>query len=104
MPPLMEKASALQQAAASMPPKRPTYPGGLSEREVEVLRLVARGKTNAEIADSLFISLRTVANHVTNILNKTEASNRAEAATYASQHGLLTQGGSRPPSSRRPSP
>jgi DNA-binding NarL/FixJ family response regulator len=65
-----------------------SYPGGLSEREVEVLQLVARGKSNREIAAELFISMNTVANHIRNILGKTGAANRAEAAAYAVRHGL----------------
>ena len=56
---------------------------------MEVLRLVASGKSNPEIAELLFISPNTVAHHVTNILNKTGSSNRTEAATYAAQHELL---------------
>jgi DNA-binding NarL/FixJ family response regulator len=67
----------------------PSYPDGLSEREVEVLRLVATGKSNAEIAEELVIASGTVARHVSNILNKTALSNRTEAATYAGAHGLL---------------
>jgi len=65
-----------------------TYPDGLTQREVEVLRLASLGKTNQEIAEDLFISLRTVANHVTSILNKTGAANRTEAAVYTTRHGL----------------
>jgi NarL family two-component system response regulator LiaR len=54
-----------------------------------VLRLVAAGKSNREIAEELIISVRTVANHVANIMNKTNTANRTEAATYAAQHQLL---------------
>ena len=61
----------------------------LSTRELEVLRIVAEGKTNAEIAEALVISPNTVARHVKNILAKTGAANRTEAAMYASRHGLL---------------
>ncbi|MFQ6028460.1 MAG: response regulator transcription factor [Dehalococcoidia bacterium] len=66
----------------------PTYPDGLTQREVEVLRLIAPGKTDREIAEELVISARTVTTHVSNILNKTNAANRAEAAAYASRSGL----------------
>ena len=60
----------------------------LSAREVEVLRLVALGKGNQEIADELVISLNTVIRYVSNILNKIGARNRTEAGAYAFQHGL----------------
>jgi DNA-binding NarL/FixJ family response regulator len=55
----------------------------LSQREVEVLRLLAAGKSNREIADVLCISLNTVATHVRSILTKTGTANRTEAAAYA---------------------
>jgi pimeloyl-ACP methyl ester carboxylesterase/DNA-binding CsgD family transcriptional regulator len=61
----------------------------LSAREVEVLRLIARGRSNQQIADELVISLNTVARHVSNIFVKTGAANRAEAAAYAARHSLL---------------
>ena len=72
----------------AQPSPAPTYPAGLSQREVEVLRLVSAGKTDREIAEELFISFRTVGNHVRNILNKTNTSNRTEAATFAAHQGL----------------
>ena len=71
-------------------PSVPTYPGGLTQRKVEIIRLVAAGKTDREIAEDLIIAVRTVTTHVGNILNKTGSSNRAEAASYANQHGLVT--------------
>jgi DNA-binding CsgD family transcriptional regulator len=89
MRPLMERAAALQEQLHAQPVVTPAYPDGLTGREVEVLRLIALGKSNAEIAQELFISPNTVAHHVTNILNKTNTANRTEAATYAGQHGLL---------------
>jgi DNA-binding NarL/FixJ family response regulator len=60
----------------------------LSERELEVLRLLAAGKSNPEIAKELFITRNTVQNHVGSILIKTNLSNRTEAAVYAREHGL----------------
>ena len=68
---------------------RRVYPHDLTEREVEVLNLVARGKSNREIADTLFISVNTAANHVKNILAKTNAANRTEAAAFAIAADLL---------------
>jgi DNA-binding CsgD family transcriptional regulator/tetratricopeptide (TPR) repeat protein len=68
---------------------RIAFPDGLSGREVEVLRLVATGRSNREIGDQLYISMNTVANHVRSILQKTGAANRAEATAYAARHGLL---------------
>ena len=62
----------------------------LTDRELEVVRLVAVGKSNRDIAEDLYISLSTVAHHVTNILNKTGTANRTEAAAFASRHGLIT--------------
>jgi DNA-binding CsgD family transcriptional regulator len=62
---------------------------GLSARELEVLRLIAAGKTNAQIADELVISQNTVARHVSNIFDKIGVANRAEAATFAARHGLI---------------
>ncbi len=64
------------------------YPDHLSEREVEVLRLIAVGKSNPEIALALVLSINTVERHVTHILQKTGAANRTEAAVYAQRHGL----------------
>ena len=61
----------------------PMYPDGLTGREVEVLRLLAIGRTNRQIADELVIALDTVARHVSNILNKTRTANRVEAAAIS---------------------
>ena len=63
-------------------------PDGLTPREVEVLRLIAKGRSNQEIASELVISVNTVTNHVRNILNKTGCANRTEAAAYAIHRGL----------------
>jgi DNA-binding CsgD family transcriptional regulator/tetratricopeptide (TPR) repeat protein len=91
---MVEKVAALQEQIQSRPrrgdrPVTPTYPDGLTQREVEVLCLIAQGKTDREIAEELVISFRTVGNHVSNILNKTNTANRTEAATYAARHGLV---------------
>ena len=90
MPPLMEQVAALQEQASALPTRTEAYPDGLSQREVEVLRLICVGKTDREIGEELVISVRTVGNHVSNILNKMGAANRTEAATYAASNGLAT--------------
>ena len=77
---LAERSAALRRA---------TVGGPLSPREVEVVRLIAAGRSNQEIAEELGISPNTVLHHVTSILGKTAATNRAEAAVYAARHGLL---------------
>jgi DNA-binding CsgD family transcriptional regulator len=69
---------------------RVVHPTGLSEREAEVLRLLAAGRSNQQIADDLFISLNTVSHHLRNIFAKTGTSNRTEAASFAHLHGLTT--------------
>lgn len=65
------------------------FPARLSRREVEILRLIARGLTNAEIGDRLFISPNTVARHVQNLLEKTGMANRTEATAFAFRNGLV---------------
>jgi pimeloyl-ACP methyl ester carboxylesterase/DNA-binding CsgD family transcriptional regulator len=62
--------------------------GGLSGREIEVLRLVAQGKSNAEISEALVISTNTVVRHLSNIFAKIDVHNRTEAANYAHRRGL----------------
>ena len=64
-------------------------PGGLSLREVQVLRLVATGKTNRAISDELFLSEKTVHRHLSNIFTKLDVGSRAAATAYAFQHGLV---------------
>jgi len=66
----------------------PHWPAGLTGREVEVLRLIAAGRSNRAIAEALFISPNTVLRHVSNIFAKTGVANRAEAAAYATREGL----------------
>jgi DNA-binding NarL/FixJ family response regulator len=67
---------------------RPTAPGGLTERELEVLRLVATGKTNQQIAATLFISEKTVGRHLSNIFTKINVSTRTAAAAFAHEHHI----------------
>jgi len=72
------------QRASNLPPTKEP----LTEREAEILKLVAQGLPNQEIADSLVISERTVRTHVTNILGKLHLANRTQAALYALREGL----------------
>ena len=65
----------------------PAHP--LTDRELEVLQLVASGATNREVANRLHISEKTVARHISNIFNKLDLSSRAAATAYAFQHGLV---------------
>ncbi|MBA2454027.1 MAG: helix-turn-helix transcriptional regulator, partial [Chloroflexia bacterium] len=65
-----------------------SIPGGLTPRELEVLRLVAAGKTNREISDDLFISEKTVARHLTNIYTKIDSQSRTQAAAWAFRQGI----------------
>jgi ATP/maltotriose-dependent transcriptional regulator MalT len=69
--------------------RAPVPAGGLTPREIEVLRLVAKGRTNREIADALVISERTVARHMSNMLTKLGVSNRAAATAFAYEHDLV---------------
>ncbi|MBD2861702.1 response regulator [Paenibacillus oceani] len=83
-----------QQVAAKMmnrfrQPKPASEPHHeLTDREMEVLRLIASGKSNQEVADELFIGIKTVKFHVTNILAKLGVDDRTQAAIYAFKHGL----------------
>jgi DNA-binding NarL/FixJ family response regulator len=70
-------------------PAQPPTVGGLTSREVEVLRLIAGGKTNRAIGRELDISEKTVARHVSNIFLKLDLPSRAAATAYAFTHGLI---------------
>jgi DNA-binding NarL/FixJ family response regulator len=89
MRPALERALALRAGSPSLPAPKPGYPDGLSAREMEVLRLLADGKSNQQIADDLVISLNTVFRHVSNIFGKIGVTNRAEATAYAHRQGLM---------------
>jgi two-component system response regulator NreC len=75
-------------ALAAAPPPSSSPPDNLTDREVEVLRLIALGHTNAEIGDRLFLSVRTVETHRSRIQQKLGRSTRAELVRYALDHGL----------------
>lgn len=65
------------------------YPAGLTEREAQVLRLVAQGLTNAEIADQLIVSIHTVNAHMRSIFNKLDVTSRSAATRFAIEQNLL---------------
>jgi non-specific serine/threonine protein kinase len=68
---------------------RPAAPGGLTQREIEVVHLLGQGRSNREIADELVISVRTVERHVENVLGKLDLGSRSQVVVWAAQHGLL---------------
>ena len=74
--------------AAEPPPSGP--PDDLTERELEILRLIALGHTNTEIGKQLFLSVRTIESHRAHIQHKTSRSTRAELVRYAIDHGLIS--------------
>ncbi len=74
----------------SHPPKKPLTAEPLTEREMGVLRLVAQGKSNKEIADTLVITEMTVRTHVSNILGKLHLASRTQAALYALREGIAS--------------
>ncbi|QKW21901.1 response regulator transcription factor [Kitasatospora sp. NA04385] len=88
--------SAPQPAAPAAPPprprpgpaQRPPLPDGLTQREAEVLALIAAGLSNAEIAERLFVSPATVKTHINNLFAKTAVRDRAQAVAYAFKHGI----------------
>ena len=88
---LEERIVALRARARSQLRSPQLYPGGLTQREVEVLRLIAVGMSNRDIANALFVSPNTVASHVRSVLTKTNTANRTEAAAYARHHNLLAE-------------
>ncbi len=67
----------------------PSLPAGLTEREVEVLRLVAGGLSNNEIAAELYLSAKTVSRHLSNIFTKIGVTSRASATAFAFEHELV---------------
>jgi DNA-binding NarL/FixJ family response regulator len=80
---------AVDHSATRETTVRETYPAGLSTREVEVLRLVARGMTDSQVAEKLFISPRTVNWHLGSVYRKLGFSSRTEATRFAIEHDLL---------------
>jgi DNA-binding NarL/FixJ family response regulator len=86
-----EAVEAVLAAAGHRVPRRREGPEGLTRREVEVLRLLARGLSNKQIAQRLVISPKTVGNHVEHIYAKIGVSTRAHASLFAMRHGLLPE-------------
>jgi HD-GYP domain-containing protein (c-di-GMP phosphodiesterase class II) len=82
-------AEAVLSAAGHRATRRPARPAGLTSREVEVLRLLARGLSNQQIAGRLGISRKTAGHHVEHIYAKTGTANRALASLFAANHGLI---------------
>jgi len=82
-------ADAVLRAAGHHVPIRRDWPEGLTTREVQVLRLLALGLSNREIAERLVISTKTAGTHIENIYSKVGASNRAQASVFAMRHSLV---------------
>jgi NarL family two-component system response regulator LiaR len=87
LPPAIARKVLLELAH---PPNRPPTPEPLTQREVDVLRLVAQGRSNREIADQLVVTEWTVRSHVSNILSKLQLASRTQAALYALREGLAS--------------
>ncbi|MBK5307601.1 MAG: hypothetical protein JJD92_13000 [Frankiaceae bacterium] len=86
-----DAVEAVLEAAGHRVPRRRERPAGLTAREVEVLRLLARGMTNKAIAQHLVIAPKTASNHIEHIYAKIDAPNRATAGLFAVHHGLLPE-------------
>lgn len=90
----LEEVLALREQEIVLPPSQAmtspslTNPAGLTAREMQVLRLLAQGLTNSEIAEALGLSEKTIAHHLTHIFNKTTSENRVAAVAFAFRHGL----------------
>lgn len=81
--------TAARHVVAALPTHSPAAPNILTSRETDVLRLIAAGATNREIATTLFLSEGTVKNHISRILSRLSLRDRTQAAIYARDHGLL---------------
>ncbi len=86
--PALARADALAASVSATAPPPPMYPDGMTEREVEVLRTIAAGMSNREIAERLSVSIRTVERHIENLYRKIDARSKAEATSYAFRHDL----------------
>ena len=88
-----EAVNAVLAASGHRVRARPALPAGLTPRELEVLQHLVRGRSNKEIAAALYVTPKTVANHVAHIYAKIDVSSRAGASLFAMQHGLLGSNG-----------
>ena len=88
-PHIASKVLQRVRSTSSIPAIAETIRAELSDREIEVLKLIANGKDNAEIAAELHISPKTVKNHISNILMKLQIHNRIQAAVYAVRSGIV---------------
>jgi HD-GYP domain-containing protein (c-di-GMP phosphodiesterase class II) len=86
-----DAVEAVLEAAGHQVRRRPERPAGLTTREIQVLRLLARGLSTRQIADRLALSPKTAGNHIEHIYAKIDATNRVSASLFAVQHGLLPE-------------
>ena len=87
--PWLDRFAALEQQLV-ITTGQPPFPDKLTTREVEVLVLIAHGRSNREIGEALVLSVRTVERHIANIYLKTGLHSHAQAASYAFAHGLAS--------------
>jgi DNA-binding NarL/FixJ family response regulator len=85
-----EMATRLLKGIAAQKTDQEESQDVLTEREIDVIRLVAIGKSNAEISEDLVISVNTVKTHIGSILEKLQLDNRTQAANYAMTHGIIS--------------
>jgi len=90
MLPLTQRIEACRAQLGSKSDNAPSFPDGLTQREVEVLRLLAQGRSNSQISEELVVAEGTTRRHVANIYEKIGVANRAEATRYALREGLLS--------------
>ncbi|MCH8799533.1 MAG: hypothetical protein IH963_01350 [Chloroflexi bacterium] len=98
MLPLRQRIESCRARLVSQPGNIPaTYPDGLTQREAEVLRLLAQGRSNSQISEELVVAEGTTRRHVANIYEKIGVANRSEATRYALREGLLSLDETAPP-------
>jgi HD-GYP domain-containing protein (c-di-GMP phosphodiesterase class II) len=90
-----EAVNAVLRAAGHRVRRRREWPAGLTPREIDVLRLLVRGMTTAQIGERLVVAPKTVANHIAHIYEKTGVNSRAGASLFAMRHGLVDDGAER---------